>query len=166
MWESASNWTICCHSTRKISLRHYLTDGTSARSRSSRLRAESVWVGADRSLRSRLGVAFSEPRPQGAVDVRIFHAGPPGWGGRSCRLPSGTHSMNPHMEEALDLAARGGGRVSPNPGVRAVLGRDGAVVGRGFYTARGVKHAEILALEEAAENTGGATMYVTLEPHS
>jgi diaminohydroxyphosphoribosylaminopyrimidine deaminase/5-amino-6-(5-phosphoribosylamino)uracil reductase len=74
--------------------------------------------------------------------------------------------MNPHMEQALELAAGGVGRVSPNPAVGAVIVRDGAVVGRGFYAARGVKHAEVLALEEAGEKARGATMYVTLEPHS
>ena len=74
--------------------------------------------------------------------------------------------MNPHMEEALELAARGAGRVSPNPAVGAVIVREGVVVGRGFYTARGVKHAEVLALEEAGDNARGATLYVTLEPHS
>src|SRR5580698_995514 len=74
--------------------------------------------------------------------------------------------MNPHMEEALELAARGAGRVSPNPAVGAVIVREGVVVGRGFYTARGVKHAEVLALEEAGDNARGATLYVTLKPHS
>ena len=33
------------------------------------------------------------------------------------------------LEEALDLAARGVGRTSPNPAVGAVLVRDGEVVG-------------------------------------
>jgi diaminohydroxyphosphoribosylaminopyrimidine deaminase/5-amino-6-(5-phosphoribosylamino)uracil reductase len=74
--------------------------------------------------------------------------------------------MNPYLEEAFDLAERGLGRVSPNPAVGAVIERDGIVIGRGFYTARGVKHAEILALEEAGDRARGATMYVTLEPHS
>jgi diaminohydroxyphosphoribosylaminopyrimidine deaminase/5-amino-6-(5-phosphoribosylamino)uracil reductase len=74
--------------------------------------------------------------------------------------------MNPYMEEALELAARGAGRVSPNPSVGAVIVRDDVVVGRGFYTAAGVKHAEVLAIAEAGENARGATMYVTLEPHS
>jgi diaminohydroxyphosphoribosylaminopyrimidine deaminase/5-amino-6-(5-phosphoribosylamino)uracil reductase len=72
--------------------------------------------------------------------------------------------MNRYLEEALDLAARGVGRTSPNPAVGAVIVRDDAVVGRGFHTWAGVKHAEILALEEAGENARGATMYVTLEP--
>ena len=74
--------------------------------------------------------------------------------------------MNPHMEQALELAARGVGRVSPNPAVGAVIVRDGEVIGRGFYTSAGIKHAEVLALEEAGESARGATMYVTLEPHS
>jgi diaminohydroxyphosphoribosylaminopyrimidine deaminase/5-amino-6-(5-phosphoribosylamino)uracil reductase len=74
--------------------------------------------------------------------------------------------MSRYMEEALELAARGVGRVSPNPAVGAVIVRDESVVGRGFYVARGIKHAEILALEEAGDKARGAAMYVTLEPHS
>ena len=74
--------------------------------------------------------------------------------------------MKPYMEEALDLAARGIGRVSPNPAVGALIVQGDTVVGRGFYTAPGVKHAEVLAIEEAGEHGRGATMYVTLEPHS
>ena len=41
-----------------------------------------------------------------------------------------------------------------------------AVVGKGFYTAAGVRHAEVLALGEAGDRARGATMYVTLEPHA
>ena len=74
--------------------------------------------------------------------------------------------MDRHLEAALELAARGLGRTSPNPAVGAVVVRDDSVVGTGFYTAEGVKHAEVLALEEAGERARGATMYVTLEPHS
>ncbi len=77
--------------------------------------------------------------------------------------------MNRYLEEALDLAERGQGRVSPNLCVGAVIVKDDRVIGRGFYTAAGVKHAEILALEEAREHAAlikGSTMYVTLEPHS
>ncbi|HEY3939153.1 MAG TPA: bifunctional diaminohydroxyphosphoribosylaminopyrimidine deaminase/5-amino-6-(5-phosphoribosylamino)uracil reductase RibD [Bryobacteraceae bacterium] len=70
------------------------------------------------------------------------------------------------MEEALQLAARGRGRSSPNPAVGAVLVRDGRVVGRGFHTWSGIDHAEIVALCEAGEAARGATLYVTLEPCS
>src|SRR5437762_12112692 len=72
--------------------------------------------------------------------------------------------MPSYLEEALDLAARGVGRVSPNPAVGAVVVRDDAVVGRGFHTWAGVKHAEVLALEEAGERALGSTLYVSLEP--
>ena len=75
--------------------------------------------------------------------------------------------MNPdYMRQALDLAAQGRGATSPNPMVGAVLVRDGEVVGRGFHTYPGVKHAETLALEQAGGKARGATLYVTLEPCS
>lgn len=71
-----------------------------------------------------------------------------------------------YLRTALDLARQGQGRVSPNPAVGAVLVRDGVVVGQGFHTWAGVKHAEILALEEAGERARGATLYINLEPCS
>ena len=74
--------------------------------------------------------------------------------------------MTRYLEEALELAAKGEGQASPNPLVGAVIERGGEVVGRGFHTFAGVKHAEVLALEEAQERAREATMYVTLEPCS
>jgi diaminohydroxyphosphoribosylaminopyrimidine deaminase/5-amino-6-(5-phosphoribosylamino)uracil reductase len=74
--------------------------------------------------------------------------------------------MHRYIDDALELAARGLGRVSPNPCVGAVIVAGDAVVGRGFYTAAGVRHAEVLALDEAGEKARGATMYVTIEPHA
>jgi diaminohydroxyphosphoribosylaminopyrimidine deaminase/5-amino-6-(5-phosphoribosylamino)uracil reductase len=68
------------------------------------------------------------------------------------------------MEEALELARLGVGRTSPNPAVGAVLVKAGQVVGRGFHTYAQMKHAEILALDEAGDRARGATLYVTLEP--
>jgi len=70
------------------------------------------------------------------------------------------------LREALDLARQGKGQTSPNPAVGAVLERGGEVVGRGFHTFRGVKHAEIRALDEAGERARGATLYINLEPCS
>ena len=72
----------------------------------------------------------------------------------------------PYLAEALDLARQGAGRTSPNPAVGAVLVKDGEVVGRGFHTWSGIKHAEIVALEQAGELARGATLYTTLEPCS
>ena len=74
--------------------------------------------------------------------------------------------MNKLMQEALELARQGEGRVSPNPAVGAVLVQDGEIVGRGFHTYAQVKHAEVLALEDAGARARGATLYITLEPCS
>lgn len=70
------------------------------------------------------------------------------------------------MEEALKLAEKGIGQTSPNPAVGALIVKNGEIVGRGFHTWSGVKHAEVAALEEAGEAARGATMFVTLEPCS
>jgi diaminohydroxyphosphoribosylaminopyrimidine deaminase/5-amino-6-(5-phosphoribosylamino)uracil reductase len=72
-----------------------------------------------------------------------------------------------HLREALELAERGRGRVSPNPLVGAVLVRDGGVIGEGFHAELGGLHAERAALEDCerrGENPAGAEMFVTLEP--
>ncbi|WP_334128750.1 bifunctional diaminohydroxyphosphoribosylaminopyrimidine deaminase/5-amino-6-(5-phosphoribosylamino)uracil reductase RibD [Sneathiella sp.] len=69
-----------------------------------------------------------------------------------------------HMQSALNLAARGLGRVAPNPAVGCVIVKDGKVVGRGWTQAGGRPHAETEALRRAGEAARGATAYVTLEP--
>jgi len=68
------------------------------------------------------------------------------------------------MDRALALARRSEGLASPNPMVGAVIVRNGQVVGEGFHTYAGRKHAEILALEAAGKQARGATLYVNLEP--
>ena len=68
------------------------------------------------------------------------------------------------MRQALDLAARGTGRTSPNPMVGSVVVRDGVVLGEGYYREYGGRHAEPQALEEAGSRARGAVLYVTLEP--
>jgi len=71
------------------------------------------------------------------------------------------------MREALVLARRGNAIASPNPLVGAVIvDREGEVVGRGYHTYEGIKHAEVLAIEEAGEKARGATLYLNLEPCS
>ena len=71
-----------------------------------------------------------------------------------------------YMREALDLARKGIALASPNPMVGAVIVQNGEVVGRGFHTWDGMKHAEIHALEEAGARAHGAAAYVSLEPCS
>ena len=44
--------------------------------------------------------------------------------------------------------------------------RRGAIVGAGSHTYDGLKHAEILAIEQAGEKARGATLYINLEPCS
>lgn len=68
------------------------------------------------------------------------------------------------MLRALDLAARGQGRVEPNPKVGCVIVRDGQIVGEGWHEKFGGPHAEVAALRSAGSQTRGATLYVTLEP--
>jgi diaminohydroxyphosphoribosylaminopyrimidine deaminase/5-amino-6-(5-phosphoribosylamino)uracil reductase len=71
------------------------------------------------------------------------------------------------MKRALDLARGGVGLVSPNPAVGAlVLDASGREVGAGTHTYDGVKHAEVLALEQAGSGAQGGTLYVNLEPCS
>ncbi|MCF8480166.1 MAG: bifunctional diaminohydroxyphosphoribosylaminopyrimidine deaminase/5-amino-6-(5-phosphoribosylamino)uracil reductase RibD [Rhodospirillum sp.] len=69
------------------------------------------------------------------------------------------------MDVALGLAARGLGRVWPNPSVGCVLvSADGRVVGRGWTQPGGRPHAEREALDRAGPLARGATAHVTLEP--
>ena len=69
-----------------------------------------------------------------------------------------------HMQRAMQLAAGGLGRTSPNPVVGAVIVKDDKVVGEGLHLQAGDPHAEVFALREAEKNARGATLYVTLEP--
>src|SRR5580700_7913939 len=73
----------------------------------------------------------------------------------------------PFLRRALDLARQGIGLTSPNPCVGAVIvDAKGIIIGAGSHTYDGMKHAEILALEEAREKARGATLYINLEPCS
>jgi diaminohydroxyphosphoribosylaminopyrimidine deaminase/5-amino-6-(5-phosphoribosylamino)uracil reductase len=69
-----------------------------------------------------------------------------------------------YMKRALHLAAKGAGRVSPNPMVGAVIVKDGRVIGKGFHDRFGGNHAEINALKKIEGPTKGAAFYITLEP--
>ncbi len=68
------------------------------------------------------------------------------------------------MMEALELAFKGCGFVSPNPMVGAVVVKDGKVVGRGYHQRYGAEHAEAMAIRNAGAKARGATLYVTMEP--
>jgi diaminohydroxyphosphoribosylaminopyrimidine deaminase / 5-amino-6-(5-phosphoribosylamino)uracil reductase len=69
------------------------------------------------------------------------------------------------MRRALELAREGTALASPNPRVGAVVvGGEGQIAGEGFHTYEGLKHAEVLALEQAGEKARGGTLYLNLEP--
>ena len=68
------------------------------------------------------------------------------------------------MKRALTLARRGLGKVSPNPMVGAVIVKNGRIIGEGYHRKFGGKHAEVNAIENAIEDVGGSTIYITLEP--
>src|SRR6266851_4358170 len=75
-----------------------------------------------------------------------------------------------YMRQALSMARQGTALASPNPRVGAVIVTpSGEVAGTGFHTYAGVKHAEVLAIEQAlqaGERTRSATLYLNLEPCS
>ena len=68
------------------------------------------------------------------------------------------------LRRALSLARRGIGTAHPNPHVGAVVVADGEIVGEGWHEGPGLPHAEVVALQKAADRARGATLYVTLEP--
>jgi diaminohydroxyphosphoribosylaminopyrimidine deaminase / 5-amino-6-(5-phosphoribosylamino)uracil reductase len=71
------------------------------------------------------------------------------------------------MAQALELARQGTGLTSPGARVGAVaVDSKGEVAGTGFYTYAGIKHAEVLALEQAGTRARGGTLYLNLEPCS
>ncbi|HEX3032920.1 MAG TPA: bifunctional diaminohydroxyphosphoribosylaminopyrimidine deaminase/5-amino-6-(5-phosphoribosylamino)uracil reductase RibD [Bacillota bacterium] len=73
---------------------------------------------------------------------------------------------NRYMRLALQLAAMGRGRTSPNPMVGAVVVKDNQIIGEGYHQKAGTPHAEVHALKAAGKEAKGATIYVTLEPCS
>ena len=69
-----------------------------------------------------------------------------------------------HMQRALQLAARGRGRTSPNPLTGCVVAKAGRVIGEGFHERHGARHAEAAALDACSESPRGAHLYCNLEP--
>ena len=78
-------------------------------------------------------------------------------------------SLDPNlMQRALTLAGQAMYLTSPNPRVGCVIATpQGQILGEGHTQAAGQAHAEIMALQDAAQKgnpVSGATAYVTLEP--
>jgi diaminohydroxyphosphoribosylaminopyrimidine deaminase / 5-amino-6-(5-phosphoribosylamino)uracil reductase len=80
-------------------------------------------------------------------------------------MPSCTDTDRACLSRAIELAARGGGAVRPNPVVGAVVARDGEIIGEGWHQEYGGAHAEVNAIEACGlEDLSAATLYVSLEP--
>jgi diaminohydroxyphosphoribosylaminopyrimidine deaminase/5-amino-6-(5-phosphoribosylamino)uracil reductase len=78
------------------------------------------------------------------------------------------HISDEHfVSRALELAREGIGLTSPNPCVGAlIVDGNGKIVGAGSHKYNELKHAEVLALEQAGQKARGATLYTNLEPCS
>ena len=68
-----------------------------------------------------------------------------------------------YMERAIGLAASVF-NATPNPRVGCVIVKEGRVIGEGWHSAAGEKHAEIVALENAGSLVKNSTAFVSLEP--
>jgi diaminohydroxyphosphoribosylaminopyrimidine deaminase/5-amino-6-(5-phosphoribosylamino)uracil reductase len=70
-----------------------------------------------------------------------------------------------YMRQVLRLAEKGTALASPNPRVGAVVvNASGQSVGSGFHIFTGVKHGEVLALEQAGTQAQDSSLYLNLEP--
>jgi diaminohydroxyphosphoribosylaminopyrimidine deaminase / 5-amino-6-(5-phosphoribosylamino)uracil reductase len=69
-----------------------------------------------------------------------------------------------YMRLCFELAGKGGGYVSPNPLVGALIVKDGRIISTGFHERYGGPHAEINAINSAGQDLKGATLYCNLEP--
>ncbi len=81
------------------------------------------------------------------------------------RVPLDSEIDACHLARAIELAAMGAGRVSPNPLVGAVIANGSRTFGEGYHNELGAPHAEVEAIRAAgAQDLSGATLYVSLEP--
>lgn len=71
-----------------------------------------------------------------------------------------------YMRVAISLARRQSGQTHPNPGVGAVIVKDGQIIAQGITASGGRPHAETIAINNAGDKVTGATIYITLEPCS
>ena len=71
-----------------------------------------------------------------------------------------------YMLQAIELAKKGRGKVSPNPLVGCVVVKNKKIIGEGYHEEYGGAHAEVNAINNCTESPHDADLYVTLEPCS
>lgn len=80
------------------------------------------------------------------------------------------HTDVHYMHRCLELAARGGVSVAPNPMVGAVLVYQNRIIGEGYHQQYGGAHAEVnciaSVLKTDIDKISKSTLYVSLEPCS
>jgi len=81
-----------------------------------------------------------------------------------------TEIAEKYMQRCLDLAKKGIPFAMPNPSVGAVLVYENRIIGEGFTSPFGGKHAEVNCIESVKDNDvdfiSKSTLYVSLEPCS
>ncbi|MDG1719269.1 MAG: bifunctional diaminohydroxyphosphoribosylaminopyrimidine deaminase/5-amino-6-(5-phosphoribosylamino)uracil reductase RibD [Flavobacteriales bacterium] len=72
------------------------------------------------------------------------------------------------LNECLEIARLGIGRVSPNPMVGSVIVYKGEIIGEGYHEKYGSDHAEVNAINSVKDKSllSKSTLYVNLEPCS
>ncbi|MCX5749683.1 MAG: bifunctional diaminohydroxyphosphoribosylaminopyrimidine deaminase/5-amino-6-(5-phosphoribosylamino)uracil reductase RibD [Candidatus Saganbacteria bacterium] len=68
------------------------------------------------------------------------------------------------MREALKLASKVLGLVSPDPAVGAVIVKNGKIISKGYHNKFSTPHAEDYAIRKAGKSAKGSTLYINLEP--
>ena len=73
-----------------------------------------------------------------------------------------------YIKRCIEIAKNGLGTTAPNPMVGCVIVHDNKIIGEGFTSPYGGKHAEVNAIESVKDPSllNKSTLYVTLEPCS
>ena len=73
-----------------------------------------------------------------------------------------------YIKRCIEIAKNGLGTTAPNPMVGCVIVHDNKIIGEGFTSPYGEKHAEVNAIESVKDPSllNKSTLYVTLEPCS
>ena len=73
-----------------------------------------------------------------------------------------------YMQQTLELAIKGMGKVSPNPMVGCLIVNDGKVIAQGWHQQYGKAHAERNAVDQLSDKhlLKDSVVYVNLEPCS